>query len=111
MLKQLEKEKVWKIGLLQALLVALYCGFVATFFSYISQILPRPGYFGFFLMLVLLVFSAAVTGSLVFAYPVYLAVMKRKIGAAAAILVYTMIFSSAIILGTIVFLVTVVPQL
>lgn len=110
MLKQLEKEKVWKVGLLQALLIALYCAGIATFFNFISQAIPRPGFYGFFLMLVLLVFSAAVTGCLVFAYPTYLAVIKQKIGQAAAVLAYTLIFSSAIILGTIVFLVTVAPQ-
>lgn len=111
MLKQLEKEKAWKIGLLQALLVAIYCSLIATFFNYISQAIPRPGFFGFFLMLILLVFSAAVTGSLVFAYPTYLAVINRKIKEAAAILAYTLTFSLLIILGTIIYLVVVAPQL
>lgn len=113
MLKQLEKEKVWKIGLLQSLLVTLYCGGVAAFFSFLATAFPKdpPGLFGFFLMLMLLVLSAAITGSLVFAYPVYLAVIKSKIGEAAKILMFTMIFSSLIILGTIGFLFTLMPQL
>ena len=107
MLKQLEKEKTWKIGLCQALLVALYYGLVATFFNYITHALPQPGFYGFFLMLILLVFSAAVTGSLVFGYPAYLALAHRKVKEAAEILAYTLIFSLLIILGTIIYLVSI----
>ena len=108
MLKQLEKEKSWKVGLCQALLVAVYCGSVATFFSFMARTADPPmPFFGFFLMLLLLVFSAAITGSLVFGYPVYLAVINRKIKEAAEILAYTLAFSLLIIIVTIIYLVSI----
>ena len=111
MLKQLEREKAWKVGLCQALLVSLYCGLVAIFFNFVVQALPEPGFYGFFLILTLLVFSAAVTGSLVFGYPVYLAVVNKKAKEADAILAYTLGFLFLMILATIIFFLTVAPQL
>ena len=54
------------VGLLQSVAVASYCALVGAFMFYISRTAVQPGYLGIFLMLVLLVFSAAVTGTLVF---------------------------------------------
>lgn len=96
--KALEKEKLSTIGLCQALLVSLYCGLVATFFYYMSQTSHEPGFFGFFMMLVIFVFSAAVTGSLVFGYPAYLALVKHKVSEALSILAFTLMSFMAIIL-------------
>jgi len=100
-LKALEKEKPITIGLLQALSVSLYCGLVALFFSFMTKTAPRPGFFGFFVMLVIFVFSAAITGSLVFGYPAYLVLAKNKIKEASTILAYTLGFSLIIVIASV----------
>lgn len=101
MLKALEKEKPSTIGLLQALGVTTYCAFIATFFYIMAQSRHEPGFFGFFAMLMMLVFSAAMTGSLVFGYPTYLALVKNRVKDAITILAFTLLFSLVIILTTI----------
>lgn len=98
MLSYLEKQSASTIGLLQAIGVTLYCGLVATFFSIMSKTTAKPGFFGFFLILILFVFSAAVTGTLVFGFPAYLAVIKNKIKEAMAILAFTLLYALAIII-------------
>jgi hypothetical protein len=85
------------IGLLQALGVAVYCPLIGGFISVADKIFPKPGFFGIFLMLILLVFSAAITGSLVFGYPAYLA-LNKKVKEALYVLAYTLGYSLAIIL-------------
>ncbi len=93
------------IGFLQAAGVVIYCGFVAVFFFYMSQTKAQPGFFGFFLMLALFVFSAAITGSLVFGYPAYL-VLNKRIKEAINILTYTLLFSLIIILISIILIIS-----
>jgi hypothetical protein len=65
------------IGFLQALGVGIYCALIAGLFSLLEKSFATPGYLGFALMLILLVFSAAVCGFLVFGYPVYLLLNKQ----------------------------------
>lgn len=109
MLKTLEKEKPSTIGLCQALGVAIYCGLIALFFNFMSKSLPEPpGFFGFFMMLVIFVFSAAVTGSLVFGYPAYLALVKNKVADALNILAFTLLFAFAIIIITMILILTLI---
>jgi len=107
-LKVLEQEKPATVGLCQALGVTIYCGLIAILFNFLTKAIPEdpPGFFGFFFMLVLLVFSAAVTGSLVFGYPAYLALAKNKIKEALTILAFTLAFSLAIILLTAIFIIS-----
>ena len=106
MLKHLEKEKAWKIGLLQSLLVAVYCGAVATFVNYMAKAIPKdPEIIGMFLVLSLLVFSAAVTGSLVLGYPVYLAIIKNKLQESIKVLAFTLLFSFIFIISTVLFII------
>ena len=106
MFKALENEKPATIGLCQALFVTVYCGLVALLFNFLTKAISSgPGFFGFFFMLILLVFSAAVTGSLVFGYPAYLALAKNKIKEALTILAFTLAFSLAIILLTLAFII------
>ena len=101
MLKALEKEKPSTVGLCQALGVTVYCGLVALLFNYLAKTIPSGlGFFGFFFMLVLLVFSAAVTGSIVFGYPAYIGLVKNKIKEALTILAFTLLYSLLIILIT-----------
>ena len=107
MFKDLGKEKPTTIGLCQALGVTVYCGLVAVLFNYLTKAIPSgPGFFGFFFMLVLLVFSAAVTGSVVFGYPAYLSLAKNKIKEALTILAFTLAFSLVIILLTAIFIIS-----
>ena len=85
------------IGLIQALGTAIYCSIIGWFFWYMGTVAPNnPGFLGMTLMLILLVFSAAVTGSIVFAYPVYLA-MHKKVKDALYLLGYTFIYFVIII--------------
>lgn len=100
MLKTLEKKSASTIGLLQALGVTIYCGLIALFFNLMTKTTPKPGAFGFFLILNLLVFSAAITGSLVFGFPVYLALVRNKFKEALTILAFTALYALAIILIT-----------
>ena len=89
------------LGFLSAAVVSIYSALVGGFIFYISQTSLQPGYLGIFLMLILFVFSAAVTGTLVFGLPAYLA-LNKKIKEALTLLGYTLIFSLLVILVTIV---------
>lgn len=87
------------IGLLQAVLVVVYCALIASFFVFADKNISEPkGVWGPAIMLTLLVFSAAVTGSIVFGYPAYLFLKDKQIKAALQILAYTLIFCLAFIL-------------
>jgi len=85
-------QKPWLIGLLQALCVAVYCTMVASCMWFAPKtVVIRPQFLGGALMLMLLVFSAAITGALVFGYPVYLA-LKNEITKALQVLGFTLLF-------------------
>ena len=79
------------IGFLQALAVVVYSSTVAGFIFFMGQTKIEPGYFGIVLMLVLLVFSAGVTGTFVFGIPAYFA-LKNDIKRAISILAYTFLY-------------------
>jgi len=66
----------WLIALLQAIGVLAYVALVAWFMISLESY-TQPAYASVVMMLTLLVFSASVTGSLVFGYPVYLALHKK----------------------------------
>ncbi len=106
MLNKLENKSPAIIGLLQAIGINVYCALIAGFFYLMTKSSPRPGFFGFFLMLILLVFSAATTGSLMFGYPTYLALVKNKIKEALTILAFSLLFTLALILITTIFIIT-----
>ena len=85
------------IGLIQALGTAIYCSIIAWFFWYMANTSQEiPGVLNIALMLILLVFSAGVTGSIVFGYPIYLA-MHKKVKEALYLLGYTSIYFVVII--------------
>lgn len=92
-------KKLYLVGLLQALGVALYCLFVAGIFSLLENF-PEPdkGIMAPAFMLLFLVFSAGVTGATVFGYAVYLTINK-EIKKAVQVLLYTFLF--CLILGVI----------
>ena len=85
------------VGLSQAIGVTLYSALIGGFFYFMEQVSAGPGFLGIVLMLLLLVFSAAVTGSMVFGYPAYLA-LNKKIKEALKVLSYTLLYSLGIIL-------------
>ncbi len=87
------------IGLLQALGVVVYCVLIAGMLSLFAKTLTAPmGFFGSVLILVLLVFSVAVTGSIVFGYPAYLFLKNKQVKEALLILVYTLLYCLAFII-------------
>ena len=95
------------VGFLQALGLTLYCGTLAFIIFHLPKDIPDPGFMGFFVGLLVLVSSAAITGSLVFGYPTYLAVVRNKIKEASTVLAFTLLYFSAIILITIILIISV----
>lgn len=85
---KLENKSNSFIGFLQALAVALYCGLVGTFMWNLPKFESEDTALMPIFMLMLLVFSAGLTGSFVFAYPAYLA-MNKKVKKALPILGFT----------------------
>ncbi|HBK33839.1 TPA: hypothetical protein DEP34_02950 [Candidatus Uhrbacteria bacterium] len=86
-------------GFLQALGVVGYIALVGSFIhllesTNVSQ--TPPAFIGIMLMLLLLVFSAGITGTLVFGYPVYLALQKQW---KEAVLVTAYTFASLFLMG------------
>ena len=98
MLKNLEKEKPLTIGALQTVGLTIYISVIAAFFNFMSSQKPEDSPLGFFLFLNLFVFSAATTGSIVFGYPTYLAVVKNDFKKAITILAYTLLFTFVLII-------------
>lgn len=88
------------VGLFQALAVVGYSSLVAGFIYFMSQTRAQMGYLGVALLLVLLVFSAGLTGTFVFGLPAYFA-LKNNINQAILILVYTFLYILLIILITV----------
>jgi len=86
----MKKIKPWLAGLLQALGVVLYCTILGFFMFNIEKIGEPP--FAIIYVLTLLVFSAAVTGALVFGYPVHLA-LNKKMKEALSVFGFTLLFS------------------
>ncbi|MFC1512218.1 hypothetical protein ACFL5H_03375 [Candidatus Latescibacterota bacterium] len=86
------------IGFFQALGLIVYCSFIAGLFWLADTYLKAPPQFlAFFIFLLLFVFSAAVTGSIVFAFPVYLT-LNQRISEALTVFFYTLLYCLIIIL-------------
>lgn len=80
------------IGFLQALGVAVYCTLIGGFFQLGNKIFPKQSDFlTSILILILLVFSAAITGMIVFGYSAYLA-LNQKIKEALDVFFYTLLY-------------------
>jgi len=81
------------IGFLQAVGVIAYCILIAALFNFLGKtMIQPPGLLGFAVILVILVFSAAITGSIVFGYPAYLFFKEKKIKEPLLILAFTLLF-------------------
>jgi hypothetical protein len=93
MRKWVRKMHPATVGLLQALGVGVYVVLISAFFHLIerSEITPPGGFGTMIAILLLLVFSAAVTGSLIFGYPTYL-IINKGLNRALQVLLYTSLF-------------------
>ena len=89
----MKKINTFLIGLLQAIGVIGYCVLVALVFNFLGTNKTQPpGILGVAAMLVILVFSAAVSGSIVFGYPAYLFFKEKRAKEALRVLLFTLIF-------------------
>ncbi len=100
----MENRKNVIYGMLTGLLAVLYCILVALFMFNINKLFSddNNGLLGIIAALILLVISAAITGSLVFAYPAYLFINKKFKSGLYAFLANII---SIIILGIIIFII------
>ena len=102
----MKKTNLSIIGLVQALSLVGYCVLIAGMLNLFGKTLTAPvGFPGSVLILVLLVFSAAVTGSIVFGYPAYLFLKNKQTKQALLILAYTLLYCLAFIIIAIFFIV------
>lgn len=105
----MKKINTSKIGFFQALGVVFYCAFIAGLINLFGKAFPAPtGFFGSVFMLVLLVFSAAFTGSIVFGYPAYLFLNNKQAKEALYILGFTLLYTAIMIWIIAVFIMTVI---
>ncbi|MBU1177319.1 hypothetical protein KKH96_02635, partial [Patescibacteria group bacterium] len=89
---KINKLKPCLISFLQALGVVVYCFLIGSFLQLGERFFPQPPVFLLpVLILTLLVFSAAVTGMIVFGYPAYLA-LNNRIKEALIIFLYTLLY-------------------
>ena len=98
-LKYMKKLNTSLIGLFQALGVVIYCALIVGIFNFFGKNFAGPaGFFGSILILVLLVVSAAVTGSIVFGYPAYLFLKHKRTKEALLILAHTLLYCLGIVI-------------
>ena len=101
----MKNSKLSFIGFLQALGLIIYCSLIAGLFWLADNFINgSPVFLTTTLMLFLFVFSAAVTGLIVFGYPVYLA-LKQQIKEALFVFAYTLLYSLVVIIVTAIILV------
>ncbi len=94
---KINKLKPSLIGFLQALGVVIYCALVSGFFQLGNRFFPNQSDFLIsILILILLVLSAAITGTIVFGYSAYL-ILNQKIKEALFIFCYTLLYFIGII--------------
>ena len=88
----MKKIKLSNIGLLQSLGVAGYCFLMSGFFRMMEKLAIEPPAFGVAaFMLILVTFSVAVVGSLIFGYSAYL-VLNQKIKEALSVIIFTLFY-------------------
>ncbi len=88
----MKKLSLSLIGFLQALGVVVYCSLISAFFRLGNKFFPKQSDFYItVLILILLVFSAAITGMIVFGYPACLA-LNQKIKEALHVFFYTLLY-------------------
>lgn len=86
----------------QALGVVGYTFLIGRFLQWAPEILPMPGFAGIAMILSLLVFSVAVSGSLVFGYPLYLLIkgeVKTALADFGLVMAYLLVLQGLLFLG------------
>lgn len=97
------KKSPLLIGFLESVGIVIYCVIISGFFMVMEKYMPTPPQFlGITVMLVILVFSAAITGSMVFGYPAYLVLKENKIKEGLQTLGYFALFLLGIIIVSLV---------
>lgn len=86
------------IGLLQAIGVIGYCVLISLLMNFVGKTAEPAGVLGSAAILVIVVFSAAVTGSIVFGYPAYLFFKQGKIKEPLKVLLFTMAYCLGILI-------------
>ncbi|KKR48203.1 MAG: hypothetical protein UT86_C0012G0006 [Candidatus Magasanikbacteria bacterium GW2011_GWC2_40_17] len=95
---KLKKLSANSSGLLLALLMAIYCALVAWFMRGMEQSSnDQPMILNMMLVLLTLVFSAAISGTLVFGYPVYL-LIHHDTKRALSVLGFTLLYALLILI-------------
>lgn len=70
-------DNYWQYGIGSGIFVAIYCFFIAVLMLLADGFFAGPTVIGFLLLLIIMVLSAAVSGLLIFGYPLYLALQKQ----------------------------------
>jgi len=76
---KVNESEVMRYGFLGGIGQALYCFLVVLFINMLDGAMPNSinPMFGFLMFLLLFVFSAGISGIIIFGYPTYLAFQKR----------------------------------
>ena len=89
---KLNKLAANHVGLLQAVAMAVYCSLVTLFMQNMDGSTPQPELLGMMMILFLLVFSATVSGTLIFGYPLYL-LIHHETKRALTVLGFTLLYA------------------
>ena len=86
------------LGLIQAVGVIIYVAIISGLLTLMGKIAEQPAdFFAASIMLLLLVFSAAICGALVFGYPVYF-LINKNVKKALATLGYTLLYFAIVLI-------------
>jgi len=76
--KKKQNQNFWVYGIGGGVMEAIYCFFIAVLFRLMDNLISGPpSAFTLLLFLLIFVFSAAVSGLLIFGYPVFLITKKK----------------------------------
>lgn len=100
------------VGLYQAAGVLAYIVLIASFFTFLGRLVEHdpPQIVAMTVMLTLLVFSAAITGTLVLGLPVYFTFAKNNVKRGLSILAYTLLYLFAVVITAATVLAIVSPK-
>ncbi|MBU2564035.1 hypothetical protein KKA23_00405 [Patescibacteria group bacterium] len=85
-------KKLFLIGLFQAIGVTIYVLLISSLLQFVDGFNPNSIFLVSVAILILLVFSSAVVGLIVFGYPIYLC-LHKKIKESLFVLGFTLLFS------------------
>lgn len=104
--KKKKQDNYWLYGIGGGVLEAVYCFFIAVLIQLLDSVMSGPaGVFNFLLVLLMLVFSAAISGLLIFGYPVLLVMKKKYLEAIFTVLLSV---STLIIIGLLIVILKVI---